>query len=439
MPFVHLEREIWDLRDGSGAEIGPDAPERGPWLAGREAVGRLRPGLEQLLADPGTLVAAARLLLNLHFTPGLAVMICDAVGLDLAVLELAANPAVAAARRSLRRPGFAEDVLRAYAYQCAMCGFDGALGRNPVGLEAAHVRWHSQDGPDVIANGLALCALHDALFDLGVLGLTADLRIRVSSLYVARSDAGRRAVTLPGCTGQDGMPRWFGGGRLHGTLTLPRLRESWARAHGAAERSGASRLTGPERTEIYRHAARQAAIATEHLRRCTATDPERGGDAAWAVADALRVAARATGSRALRCVADTYDRASRSPYGRIARRTPEGSQLRAAVRLLAMTGGTTGDGMGQAGALAANLVALIDAVAGLRQAQAHAAQAAAARTAAEQLHAALTAARAHVTHPGQTLARSARHAAAAAEFPLPLADVLAAAVFTDSAEQRSKP
>ena len=42
MPFVHLEREIWDLRDGSGAEIGPDAPERGPWLAGRGAVTRLR-------------------------------------------------------------------------------------------------------------------------------------------------------------------------------------------------------------------------------------------------------------------------------------------------------------------------------------------------------------------------------------------------------------
>ena len=144
MPFVHLEREIWDLRDGSGAEIGPDARERGPWLAGREAVGRLRPGAEQMLADPGTLAAAARLLLDLHLTPGLAAMICDAVGLDLAVPELAASPAVAAGRRSLRRPGFADEVLRAYAYQCAMCGFDGALGRNPVGLEAAHVRWHTR-------------------------------------------------------------------------------------------------------------------------------------------------------------------------------------------------------------------------------------------------------------------------------------------------------
>jgi putative restriction endonuclease len=157
-----------------------------------------RPGVEQLVADPGTLAAAARLLLDLHFTPGLAVMICDQVGLDLAVLELAASPAVAAARRSARRAGFAEEVLRAYAYQCAMCGFDGALGRNPVGLEAAHVRWHSQDGPDVVANGLALCALHHALLDLGVLGLTTDLRIRVSSLYVARSDAGRAVDRLAG-------------------------------------------------------------------------------------------------------------------------------------------------------------------------------------------------------------------------------------------------
>ena len=198
MPFVHLERELWDLRDTAGSEIGPDAPERGSWLASHGAVGRRRPEAERLIADPGILAGAARLLLDLHFTPGLAVMICDAVGLDLAVLELAASPAVAAARRSVRRAGFAEEVLRAHAYQCAMCGFDGALGRNPVGLEAAHVRWHSQRGPDVVANGLALCALHHALFDLGVLGLTADLRVRVSDLYVARSDAGQAVDRLAG-------------------------------------------------------------------------------------------------------------------------------------------------------------------------------------------------------------------------------------------------
>jgi putative restriction endonuclease len=126
----------------SGAEIGPRVPESGPWLTGHGAVGRLRPTVEQLLADSGTLAAAARLLLDLHFTPGLSGMICDAVGLDLAVLELAGSTGVVVTRRSVRRSGFAEEVLRAYAYQCAMCGFDGALGRNPVGIEAAHVRWH---------------------------------------------------------------------------------------------------------------------------------------------------------------------------------------------------------------------------------------------------------------------------------------------------------
>ena len=273
-------------------------------------------------------------------------------------------------------------------------------------------------------------------------------RLRVSGLLVRErfsevnpGEVTGYAVTLPGCTGPDGTPRWFGGGRLHSTLTLPRLRESWARAYGGAERSGASRFTGPGRAEFYRYAARQAATVADHLRHCTATDPDpdQGADPAWAVADALHTAARATGSRALRCAADTYDRASRSPHGRIPRHTPEGNRLRAAARLLAMTGGTTGDGMGQAGALAGNLVALIDAVAGLRQAQAHAAQAAAARAAAEQLHAALTAARIRVTRPGQTPARSARHTAAAAEFPLPLADILAAAVSANSAEQRSTP
>ncbi len=91
-----------------------------------------------------------------------------------------------------------------------MCGFDGALGRNPVGLEAAHVRWHSQDGPDVVANGLALCALHHALFDLGVLGLTAELHIRVSRLYVAAATPGSGQWTTcqaSHCSGPAGPAR----------------------------------------------------------------------------------------------------------------------------------------------------------------------------------------------------------------------------------------
>jgi len=197
MPFVHLERELWDLRDANGNEIGPDVPARRGFLLEQGAVGRLRASVERLLADPGTLAAAARLLLDMHFTPVLAELICTAVDLDMPALDFAGDDRVSrTVRLRPRRRGFAEEVLRAYAYQCAMCGFDGTLGHYPVAIEAAHVRWHSQHGPDELANALALCSLHHALFDLGVLGITEDRRICVSKLYVARSEAGRAVDAL---------------------------------------------------------------------------------------------------------------------------------------------------------------------------------------------------------------------------------------------------
>jgi putative restriction endonuclease len=207
MPFVHLERDLWELRDGSGDDIGPDAPERARWLLDHGAVGQLRPEVTALLADSTILAAAARLLLDQHFTPVLSEMICAAVNLDLAVLE--APQALRISARRPRTPGFAEEVLRAYAYRCAMCGFDGRLGRNPVAIEAAHVRWHSQDGPDDLANAIALCSLHHALFDCGVLGLSPGLRVTVSPLYIATSQAGRAIDTLAGrplLTVRPGLP-----------------------------------------------------------------------------------------------------------------------------------------------------------------------------------------------------------------------------------------
>lgn len=66
-----------------------------------------------------------------------------------------------------RSPNFRENVLRAYEYRCAVCGFDVRMGHYPVGLEAAHIKWHQAGGPDIEVNGLALCALHHKLFDRG--------------------------------------------------------------------------------------------------------------------------------------------------------------------------------------------------------------------------------------------------------------------------------
>ncbi|HUK69563.1 MAG TPA: hypothetical protein VLW50_12570 [Streptosporangiaceae bacterium] len=115
MPFVHLEHELWELRDRSGDDVGPDAPERTRWLLDRGAVGQIPPEVTALLAESTTLAAAARLLLDQHFTPVLGEMICAAANLDLAILEVSqiSRPSV----RRARAPGFAEQVLRAYAYR----------------------------------------------------------------------------------------------------------------------------------------------------------------------------------------------------------------------------------------------------------------------------------------------------------------------------------
>ena len=132
------------------------------------------------------------------------------------------------------------------------------------------------------------------------------------------------------------------------------------------------------------HAARVAAEAAAQIR----TDPAAAADTAWATSDALHVAAAALGSRILRQAADAYDRAARAPYGRIPAPTPAGNGLRQAARAMSAFAYLTSDRTLMPVILITRLAALAEAVAGLRESQQRAAQAAAALAAAERLHAA---------------------------------------------------
>ena len=82
-------------------------------------------------------------------------------------------------RRKKRKKKFREKIFRAYGDACVVCGFDLRITNKltPVGLEAAHIKWHQNGGPDTEDNGLVLCANHHRLFDDGVFTLSRKYRI----------------------------------------------------------------------------------------------------------------------------------------------------------------------------------------------------------------------------------------------------------------------
>ena len=210
-----------------------------------------------------------------------------------------------------------------------------------------------------------------------------------------------------------GKPVYYGGGRLAADLTVPKLRARWevatpAEAVGTSTESPAagaasgqrsardaataedrSALTPAERVRIWEQATAAAARATAAIRAGAEVDPRGAGDAAWAASDFLAAAGRVVEGRRggpLTTAAVDYDRAARELWGRVPPPSQAGQGLRAAA--VAMTAARfVGRGEHQQlFALLAQLGALADAVTRLRENQDRAAQAAAARSAAEQLH-----------------------------------------------------
>jgi hypothetical protein len=219
------------------------------------------------------------------------------------------------------------------------------------------------------------------------------------------------AVALPGHS-DSGQAIWFGGGKLAPDLTLPQLQRRWGghelnahpaeagNASGRRPRSGAQSaagepqsttdrfgLTREERQRLWQAAQDAATRATAQI---TATvehgaDPRLAGDAAWAAADLLAVVAQLTERRAggpYTDAARAFEHAGRDQRRTGHVRTPAGRRLRTATTALSAVRVALPSEARQLLQLTQRLIALVDAVARLRQTQAYAAQAAAARAAA---------------------------------------------------------
>ncbi|WP_127524382.1 HNH endonuclease [Mesorhizobium sp. Z1-4] len=82
--------------------------------------------------------------------------------------------------RVLRDRVFRRVVLGAYDQRCAVTGLKLINGRGRAEVEAAHIRPVEANGPDILANGIALSGTAHWMFDRGLISLDDDLAILVS-------------------------------------------------------------------------------------------------------------------------------------------------------------------------------------------------------------------------------------------------------------------
>ena len=179
-PFWRLRKEkanIWKVRASGKIKETKSYDAHVKDLRKHNATGSFSKEIVQEIRDnPDIALQAARKLLDQHFSEPLHQLILERVGFDYET----APAEKYSTKKTKRDRKFRENVLEAYEYSCAICGFDLHINTTPVGLEAAHIRWHQRGGPDTENNGLALCATHHKLLDLGAFTLSEDYRIVLS-------------------------------------------------------------------------------------------------------------------------------------------------------------------------------------------------------------------------------------------------------------------
>jgi putative restriction endonuclease len=87
-------------------------------------------------------------------------------------------------RQRLHQRAFQAGVLWAYDERCAVC----SLHHRPL-LDAAHITPDSDErGAPITSNGLALCKIHHAAFDSGILGIRPNLTVHIRDDILRETD-----------------------------------------------------------------------------------------------------------------------------------------------------------------------------------------------------------------------------------------------------------
>ena len=172
-PFWRLQKDgVWEIPGADRIEVSSNGDvRRGDLFRYKVAGGFTEDIARQFQEDSSMVSDVVQIMLEAHFPDTVHDDILQATGIDLTFKTTG---------QQKRDPNFRANVLKAYEYRCAVCGFDIRLGLRPIALEAAHIKWRQAKGPDLVVNGLALCSLHHKLFDRGAFTLSNELEILVS-------------------------------------------------------------------------------------------------------------------------------------------------------------------------------------------------------------------------------------------------------------------
>jgi len=76
---------------------------------------------------------------------------------------------LALVKRRTGKARFRESVLDAYASRCTLCRL-----RHRELLDAAHIVSYAEGGSHQVSNGLSMCKIHHAAYDLNIVGVRPD-------------------------------------------------------------------------------------------------------------------------------------------------------------------------------------------------------------------------------------------------------------------------
>ena len=189
IPFWRLRTDgIWELdRPHLVKETSRGDPLRSSLFA-NDIHGGLREEYHgRLSADRELAFEIVMSLLYSHFPETLHQDILEAVGITNALDFLESEPhRYGSVKLRQGQAAFRENVLDAYERHCAVCALSVRVQGILVAIEAAHIRWHTSNGPAEVKNGLALCTLHHKFFDYGAFTVLSDFKV-----FMSRAAEGR--------------------------------------------------------------------------------------------------------------------------------------------------------------------------------------------------------------------------------------------------------